>query len=257
MANSTQPKETEMRPRTQQKGNPRRYWPAWAKQLPYFRLPPPDPNFSLVPKQEALELLRPDPSKMTDSTTSTAYPPFRATDSTIRALENDLDLLEREVLRLFRERDLEAKTQQNRYRLYQISFIVLSAIATVIGSLLALALNQNPPTLVPLLGFAETVVALLATFLAQISGRESPFNLWLENRRAAEGLRREYFRYLMRLTPYDNDLLQPYERRLMLAERAALINRGTSPDDRAATTLSGSLTGEGMPHRTEGIPSNG
>lgn len=245
------------RPRSQQKGDPRRRWPAWAKQLPYFKLPPPDPNFSLVPKEEALDLLRPDPSKVTDSTAAAAYPPFRATDKTIRAIESDLDLLEREVLRLFRERDLEAKVQQNRYRLYQISFIVLSAVATAIGSLLALALTQQPPTWVPVLGFAETVVALLATFLAQISGRESPFMLWLENRRAAEGLRREYFRYLMRLPPYDNEAMQPYERRLLLAERAALINRGTSPDDRAATTLSGALTAESIPHRPQGGPSNG
>ncbi|MCS6871536.1 MAG: DUF4231 domain-containing protein [Anaerolineae bacterium] len=244
------------RPRSQQKGDPRRRWPAWAKQLPYFKLPPPDPNFSLIPKQEALELLRPDPSKVPDST-ATAHAPFRATDKTLRAIEEDLDLLEREVLQLFRERDLEAKVQQNRYRLYQISFIVLSALATTIGSLLALALTQQPPTWVPVLGFAETVVALLATFLAQISGRESPFILWLENRRAAEGLRREYFRYLMRLPPYDDEAMQPYERRLLLAERAALINRGTSPDDRAASALSGALTAEGVPHRREGGTSNG
>ncbi|MBO9308983.1 MAG: DUF4231 domain-containing protein [Chloroflexi bacterium] len=238
------------RPRSQQKGEPRRRWPAWAKQLPYLRLPPPDPNFSLVPKQEALELLRPDPNKGAAGAAA-AYPPFQATDSTLRAIESDLDLLEREVLQLFRERDLEAKLQQNRYRLYQISFIVLSAVATAIGSLLALALTQQPPAWVPVLGFAETVVALLASLLAHISGRESPFLLWLENRRAAESLRREYFRYLVRLPPYDNPNLQPYERRALLAERAALINRGTAPDDRASTALSGAMTAESMPHRME------
>jgi hypothetical protein len=256
MTDQTAPDEV-LRPRSQQKGDPRRRWPAWAKQLPYFKLPPPDPNFSLVPKQEALELLRPDPSKVTSSAAAAAYPPFQATDRTLRAIESDLDLLEREVLQLFRERDLEAKLQQNRYRLYQISFILLSATATAIGSLLALALTQQPPTWVPILGFAETVVALLATFLAQISGRESPFLLWLENRRAAESLRREYFRYLVRLPPYDNPSLQPYERRVLLAERAALINRGTSPDDRASTALSGAMTAESVPHRTEGTSSNG
>lgn len=245
------------RPRSQQKGDPRRRWPAWAKQLPHFKLPPADPNFSLVPKQEALNLLRPDPSKVTDSTSASAHPPFRATDKTIRAIESDLNLLEREVVKLFRERDLEAKLQQNRYRLYQISFIALSAVATAIGSLLALALTQQPPVWVPVLGFAETVVALLATFLAQISGRESPFMLWLENRRAAESLRREYFRYLVRLPPYDNESMPPYERRLLLAERAALINRGSSPDDRATTSLSGALTAESVPTRPQGGSSNG
>ncbi|PJF36077.1 MAG: hypothetical protein CUN49_07330 [Candidatus Thermofonsia Clade 1 bacterium] len=255
MTESTSPAEA-LSPRSQQKGDPRRWWPAWAKQLPYFKLPPADLNFSLVPKDEALELLRPDPNKATDSTAS-AYPPFQATEETLRAIESDLDLLEREVLQFFRERDLEAKLQQNRYRLYQIGFITLSALATAIGSLLALALTQQPPIWVPLLSFAETVVALLATFLAQISGRESPFLLWIENRRAAEGLRREYFRYLMRLPPYDNEAMKPYERRLLLAERAALINRGTSPDDRASTALSGALTAEGMPHRTEGASKDG
>ncbi len=247
----------ELHPRSQQKGDPRRRWPAWAKQLPYLKLPPPDPNFSLVPKQEAFELLQPDTGKTTDSTASATQVPFRATESTMRAIESDLDLLEREVLQLFRERDLEAKLHQNRYRLYQISFVLLSALATTIGSLLALALTQQPPTWVPVLGFAETVVALLATFLAQISGREAPFVLWLENRRAAESLRREYFRYLMRLPPYDNEAMQPYERRMLLAERAALINRGSSPDDRAATTLSGALTAESVPHSTQGVQRNG
>lgn len=246
----------EMQPRTQQKKDYRRRWPAWMQQLPYLSLPEQNLDFRLISKQEAEAVLRPDPAKIADSLAAREFPdaPYRATDETLKSITRDLDVLEREVMRLFRERDREAKIQQNRYRLFQISFIVLAAIATILGSLLALALNAKPPVLVPAIAFAETVVALLATFLAQISSRESPFTLWLENRRAAEGLRREYFRYLMRLAPYD-EVVQGYQLRMMLAERSALINRGTSPDESSTTSLSGSTVSEGV-GRPPALPAN-
>ncbi|GAB4554915.1 MAG: hypothetical protein OHK0023_25600 [Anaerolineae bacterium] len=249
----------QMQPRTQQRKDYRRRWPAWMQQLPYLSLPEQNPEFCLISKKEAEAILRPDSARIADSLAAREFPdaPYRATDETLKAVMRDLDILEREVMRLFRDRDREAKIQQNRYRLFQISFIVLAAIATILGSLLALALNANPPTLVPVIAFAETLVALLATFLAQISSRESPFALWLENRRAAEGLRREYFRYLMRLPPYD-EMKQGYQIRMMLAERAALINRGTSPDDSSTTNLSGSIVSEsvGRPPAVTANPPN-
>jgi hypothetical protein len=72
-------------------------------------------------------------------------------------------------------------------------------------------------------------VALLATFLATISGRESPLPIWLNNRRRAEQLRREYFRYLMNLPPYDS--IEGYQRQMAASRRAADINRGVFPEE--------------------------
>src|SRR5262249_62038274 len=94
-------------------------------------------------------------------------------------LKEDIQFLDKELLRLFRERDSEAKVQQNRYRLYQISYMMLAAAATLIGSFLALAL-KGAPEFVPTLGFLETLIALITTYLATISGREQPLPLWLE-----------------------------------------------------------------------------
>jgi heme exporter protein D len=148
----------------------------------------------------------------------------------LKRLQEDIDFLDHELLRLFRQRDFEASLNQNRYRLFQIRFMLLAAIATVIGALQGLALGNNN-ALVPWLAFAETVVALVVTYQATISGRESPLPLWLQNRRRAEYLRREYFRYLMDLPPYDT--VEGYERKLLLSTRAANINRGIYPDQQS------------------------
>lgn len=199
------------RPISPEKQGFRQNWPEWARQLPQFRFPKPDPNFQLIDRDRLAEVLKDsDPAQM-------------------QRIEHDLDFMEHECLRLFRERDYEAKMQQNRYRLYQLTYIVLAAIATLIGSLQALVLNTQPRAM-PWLAFAETVVALIATFLATISGREPPLPLYLSNRRRAEGLRREYFRFLMDLPPYD--CLDGPRRRMALSERSADINRGIFPDER-------------------------
>jgi hypothetical protein len=194
----------------------RQNWPAWAKQLPYFRLPPARQDFSLVDRVQLRRILEgTDPQVIAD-------------------IEKDLDVLERDLMHFFIKRDTEASAQQNRYRLYQIGYIFLAMLATIIGSLMVLALNQNPPRWVPVLGFGETLVALLATFLSNISTRgESPFTGWLDSRRRAESLRREFFRYLMVLPPYD--AVEGYKRRMLLAERAALVNQGKFPDEKSTS----------------------
>jgi hypothetical protein len=197
-------------PITQQRGEFRANWPSWAKQLPQLKFPTPNPNFELIDRKRLKEILK-------------------DADPTItKRIEDDLQFLENELLRLFRDRDYEAAMQQNRYRLYQILYILLAALATLLGSIQALVLNTNR-TLLPWLAFGETLVALLATFLATISGREPPLPLYLNNRRRAESLRREYFRFLMNLPPYDT--VEGPDRRQMLAVRSADINRGVFPDE--------------------------
>lgn len=199
---------------TQQKKGFRDGWPTWAKQLPKVNFNEQNKEFQLIDRDEMREFLQ-----------------KRGADAdAIKRLEEDMDHLDHELLRLFRDRDYTASLQQNRYRTYQIGFSTLAAVATVIGAFQALAVNDNP-NLLPYLAFAETVVALFTTYLATISGSVSPLPAWLTNRRHAEYLRREYFRYLMDLEPYDQ--LTGTDRKLQLSIRAANINRGIYPDKSA------------------------
>jgi Protein of unknown function (DUF4231) len=188
----------------------RKNWPMWAKELPRVTDPQPQSTrFQLMdPEILEFELRDADPAAKQ------------------RILE-DSKFMEHELLRLFREADLTAKVNQNRYRLFQLAYIGLAAGATLFGSLQALTLNTNRDWL-PWLAFAETLIALFATYLASISGREPPLPRWLDNRRKAESMRREYYRYLLNLTPYDK--LTGAARRRALSVRAADINRGVFPE---------------------------
>ncbi len=204
--------EQQKQPKTQEKADFRENWPEWMRQLPRSNFPAEsNPNFQLIDREAIRRLLQEK----------------QIAPEAIEKLEEDMDFLDHELMRLFRERDHEAKLQQNRYRLYQLGFMTLAAIATIIGSLQAVAMNGRAD-IVPLLALLETIIALLATYLATISGRETPLPRWLTGRRRAEYMRREYFRYLMNMPPYD--VVQGYERRQLLSSRAANINRGVYPD---------------------------
>lgn len=187
---------------------------AWVRQLPVFNFKPeePDPKYQLIDKDELRAVLK------------DVRPEIR------QRIEADIEFLDYELLRLFRERDHQAKRNQNRYRLIQIVYLILAAVATMLGSAQALSVSSNPATM-PIYAFAETLIALLATYLATVSGRESPFGIWLASRRRAEQLRREYFRFLMNMPPYDEFQWENFERKLMLSKRAADINRGVYPDE--------------------------
>lgn len=155
-------------------------------------------------------------------------------DKALDELREEISFMSYEILRLFRSRDYEAKRNQLTYRQIQILFLVLATIATILGSLQAVFAGFNPSAL-RVFAFAETIVALIATFLAAISRRaEPPLPSWLSARRRAEALRREYFRYLMKLPPYhkppeDDEGREAFKRRQRLAQRAADINRGVFP----------------------------
>ncbi|MFW5691785.1 MAG: DUF4231 domain-containing protein [Chloroflexota bacterium] len=202
-------------PRTQERRDFRAGWPVWLKQLPRFKFPPPKDNFQLI-----------DLETLEDFFKESNIP-----DTAADRIRQDIKHMDYELLRLFRERDYEAKFHQNRYRIFQLGYIALATLATLVGSLIALSLNANA-SLVPFLAFVETIIALATTYLASVSGREPPLPLWMDNRRRAEYLRREYFRYLMNLEPYDE--LTGYEREMRLSKRAARINKGFTPDDEGA-----------------------
>jgi hypothetical protein len=173
-------------PVTQEKRTGRQNWSVWMQQLPYPTIKKPDPDnpFQLVDQTQLAGIL------------ASAEP------AAVERIQEDIKFLDYELLRLFRDRDYDAKYNQNRYRLYQIGYMLLAALATLFGSLLALSIHSSPE-LVPVFSLAETVVALFTTYLSSISGRESPLQQWLQNRHKAEALRREYFRYLLNLPPYD------------------------------------------------------
>ena len=191
----------------------RKRLPVWVQEMPQFgsfRPSEPDPNYQLLSRadvQEAIKDLSPEAQKQ---------------------IFDDMDFMEYELLRLFRERDHTAKFNQNRYRRQQIFFLMLAVAATLIGSLQVVALN-NSPEVMPLFAFLETLVALLTAFLAAVGGREPPQERWLNNRRRAEQMRREYFRYLTHMPPYDE--VTGYQRRMLLSNRAADINRGMYPQE--------------------------
>jgi hypothetical protein len=233
-----QTKPLQDEPVTQQKGRRRpNWWPEWAKQLPYMNLPPVKQNFSLISRKRMYELIG------------------NASQDTKASVEADLQHLEKELMPLFNEVDRQASLHQNRYRLVQILFIVLATLATIIGSLLALCLgSEDTRTWVPMLSFAETVVALAATFLATISGREAALPKWLENRRKAESLRREFFRFLVDLPPYDE--LESYRRKMLLSERAALINQGRFPEESSVPIAPGGPEGTNLLDPTRSVNPN-
>jgi len=199
-------------PKTQQVNpNRRNKWPMWAQQLPSSGFPKePNPNFRLIDINDLRESLK---NKDAEA---------------VRRIEDDINYLEHEMLRLFRERDHRASSYQNRYRGFQIIFLVLSAFATLTGSLQALFLDSQP-NLVPWFAFLTTIIALFTAYFSTLSGRESSLQLFLTNRQRAEALRREYFRYLMLMPPYDIE--DEIQRKLIMSQRAANINRGVDPQD--------------------------
>jgi hypothetical protein len=191
------------------KHNFRKGLPEWMRQLPIIRLKY-DDEFRLI-----------DPVELE------AY--LQSVDANTRKrIEEDIKTLETELLWMFRDRDFQAKQQQNRYRSYQLGYMLLASIATIIGALQVITLNALPSWL-PWFAFAETIVALFTTFIATVQGSRPPLQLWLLNRRRTEYLRREYFRFLADAPPYDG--LRDTDRRRMLARRAADINRGVDPED--------------------------
>lgn len=146
-------------------------------------------------------------------------------------IKADMHVLDIELLnRFFKERDFEATRHQNRYRRFQVTYITLAFVATILGSLQAYAIAAWPKALTTI-ALLETVVALLATMVATISTSEPPFTEWIENRRIAEFLRQEFFRYLLRIDPYDRFTVKA-RRDMFLARRAAEINSGKYPEVR-------------------------
>jgi hypothetical protein len=201
-----QASENQVLPPVSQEKHRRTNWPAFAQDFPRWRIIP-DSAFQLIPSQKLEEKLK-------------------TVDAQVAGMiREDIRHLDKELLGLFRERDTEAKVQQNQYRRFQITYIILALTATVIGSLQGLASQDD--SWLTWFAFAETVAALLATFVAALAGNNPPLPRWISNRRQAEAMRQEYFRYLMHASPYDGE--DAAQREMLIAQRAAEINRGHYP----------------------------
>ena len=192
----------------------RRGWQLeFLRQMPHVRFSSTrEANFQLLPPEKIREVLHDMPSDI------------------VEKIIADMQAIEHDHLRLFRERDYEAAEEQNRYRLYQLGYMLLATLATFFGSLQAVLFGTDPKY-VALFAFAQTVIAGLSTFLSFISTREPPFQRWMENRRRAEFLRREYFRYLVSQPPYNDRTLRGFQRERLLAKRAAEANNGVYPSE--------------------------
>jgi hypothetical protein len=206
---SSPPNAPQEEPISQERKGFRHNWPIWMQQLPILRGPKPVENFQLVDMARLEELLK------------------DADPAALQRIKDDIQYMDHELLRLFKQCDYQASLNQNSYRMFQLGYIVLAALAALIGSLQALSLNTTSG-LLPWFGFAEAAVALIAVYMSTLISREPPLPRWMDNRRKAETLRREYFRYLMNLAPYDQ--VDGPDRRRMLSRRAADINRGVYPD---------------------------
>lgn len=234
----TDEKLDNQQPTTQQQ--PSNGLPEWILELPFRKLKKLDLNepFDLVkldeievqPGDDARNILIEKIRKTLKNADQT--PEY---DRAIERVADDIDFLKQDLLRLFRERDYEAKYYQTRYRRYQLGFMLLAASATVAGSLMAISLSSDHSSTL-FFGLVETILALFTTYLATISGRESPLQRWLNNRHKAEFLRREYFRFLANLDPY-GDKQSSIERQRLLALRAAKINLFGSDDVDEKTVL--------------------
>ncbi len=183
--------------------------PAWARDFPQFRFPnKPDEHYQLI-RTEKLEALLNE---------------MDATEATRKRVREDMQFLDRELLRLFKGRDYEAKFHQNRYRRFQIIYIALAMLASIIASLQAMFQSRDLQTATILAGIAG-FIALTASAVAILGERLPSFTFWMQERRSAEHLRREYYRYLLNLPPYTT--LNLKQRKLLLSSRAAQISGGS------------------------------
>lgn len=202
--------------------------PEWIRQLPLEDVNDKKDSFRLISTAQ-LNKAKTNLAKKYTDLGHTLLP--EDVDKAYTALEKDIEFLNKTLLKVFVQRDYEAKYYQRAYRRYQIGYMVLAVLAGIFGSLLALNLNDSSAEgkrWVAIFGFLETAVALATTYLASISGRENTLEKWLDNRQKAEGLRREYQRYIVGLSPYDVESQSKREEHLK--RNLASINLLGEPD---------------------------
>ncbi len=127
-------------------------------------------------------------------------------------LNDDFDLLEKDLMPLYRKLDNKALKMQNHFRFYQVLLIVGGALTSVLAVVLLVFIDNV--LVAELLGGIGAVCAGALALLARIGYRSDAQKLYATNRLAAEILRSEYFLFLGRLGDYADD--QNRKRNLLL-----------------------------------------
>jgi len=129
----------------------------------------------------------------------------------VAACNDDLNVLKVDLLPYYVQEDSEAKRSQNEYRRDQVVLIIGGVIATG----LAAAPGQLPGD-----GW-KVAAAIVAAFMATWASRSRDLasqERWRVSRLKAELLRGEYFLFLGRADPYDNEGCRTRNLRRRVAE---------------------------------------
>ena len=121
-------------------------------------------------------------------------------DSIVR---DDVDMLNRTLVRAFIDEDYNAQYWQNQYFLFQWLFTLLALLATTFAAATTWATVSGATGWAQGFGGATTLVGIIVTVLVYIYNRDRPQRTWYEKRRSAESLRKQYFLYVTHMPPYD------------------------------------------------------
>ena len=117
-------------------------------------------------------------------------------------LKEDFELLDKILFPVFQRLDQQALKIQNQFWLGQVILIFGGAFATILGALQATFSATPVPCII------EAITAVLLATVAEI-GRELKLQQsYFRSRLQAEALRSEYFLFLGRVAPYDDDTLR-------------------------------------------------
>ena len=111
----------------------------------------------------------------------------------------DFATLERELLPHFRTLDNDALSRQNQFRLEQLLLIFGGMLAAILGALQTALSGAAWP------GIAETILAAALTAVAFRQRELRARDRYSASRLKAEALRREYFLFIGRLRPYEQE----------------------------------------------------
>jgi ABC-type multidrug transport system fused ATPase/permease subunit len=220
-------------------------------QLLFFRRRLPSWNDAKIP-EDIGELPRPLPDNLLDGSDfiSQAYL-NKKNIALVPSIREDLQTLDKGLLRYFMQANQKAKFYQNLYFRYQWSLAIGAFITAVVGALaLMFGITTNeaqnmadqgiktattvvlniPPDTIRTLAIIFSVITAIAgfftTYYRERDRQRKPQKLWFSWRRAAEELRKHYFQYLSRVSPYDTT-----ERSEILASSALEIFQKGEPEE--------------------------
>jgi len=128
-------------------------------------------------------------------------------------LAHDLDALARDVAPVFRDYDLRALREQQRYRRQQVLILLGSVLGTAFGALQAAIPEQRWP------GVLLILTGVVLATSSRWSGERASLGIYLSARLKAERLRALHFQYLSGTGRYAGENRDLELRRAVLAVR--------------------------------------